>query len=173
MVTGGYRWLKVVMSGLVSQSTVYILQFAQDMSNVCPRYAQPLPKVWGFKLKKRDKMSQQLPRPRGENGTFCRLGQFVARKMPVGEYGYAGDMAKFAQYMSKICPRYAQTLSKVWGFKLTKWDKMSPGRVLKLGHYVAGGVHNAVGHFVVGTFCLLTLQPQNLTIFIKILINNQ
>ena len=52
VVTGGYRWLKVVMSGLVSQTTVYILQFAQDMSNVCPRYAQPLPKVWGFKLKK-------------------------------------------------------------------------------------------------------------------------
>ena len=33
---------------------------------------------------------------------------------------------------------------------------MSPGRVHKLGHYVAGEVHNAVGHFVVGTKCLLT-----------------
>ena len=45
---------------------------------------------------------------------------------------------------------------KVWGFQLRKWDKMSPGRVHKLGHYVAGEVHNAVGHFVVGTKCLLT-----------------
>ena len=26
----------------------------------------------------------------------------------------------------------------------------------KLGHYVAGEVHNVVGHFVVGTKCLLT-----------------
>ena len=63
---------------------------------------------------------------------------------------------KIAQDISQICPRYAQALPEVWGFKLRKWDKMSPGRVHKLGHYVAGEVHNAVGHFVVGTFCLLT-----------------
>ena len=65
---------------------------------------------------------------------------------------------KIAQDISQICPRYAQALPEVWGFKLRKWDKMSPGRVHKLGHYVAGEVHNAVGHFVVGTFCLLTLN---------------
>ena len=63
---------------------------------------------------------------------------------------------KIVQDTSKICPRYAQALPKVWGFKLRKWDKMSPGRVHQLGHYVDGKVHNAVGHFVVGTFCLLT-----------------
>ena len=63
---------------------------------------------------------------------------------------------KFAQYISKICPIYAQALPKVWGFKFRKWDKMSPGRVHQLGHYVDGKVHNAVGHFVVGTFCFLT-----------------
>ena len=63
---------------------------------------------------------------------------------------------KIAQDISQICPRYAQALPEVWGFKLRKWDKMSPGRVHKLGHYVAGEVHNAVGHFVVGTKCLLT-----------------
>ena len=34
---------------------------------------------------------------------------------------------------------------------------MSPGRVHKLWHYVAGEVHNAVGHFVLRTFCLLTV----------------
>ena len=62
---------------------------------------------------------------------------------------------KIAQDISQICPRYVQALPEVWGFKLRKWDKMSPGRVHKLGHYVAGEVHNAVGHFVVGTFCLL------------------
>ena len=86
------------------------------------------------------------------------MGQFVGQKMPVGQwspYGYAGDIA---QDISKICPRYAQALLKVWVFKLRKWDKMSPGRVHKLGHYVAGEVHNAVGHFVVGTFCLLTVN---------------
>ena len=33
---------------------------------------------------------------------------------------------------------------------------MSLGRVYKLGHYVTGEVHNALGHFVVGTFCHLT-----------------
>ena len=65
---------------------------------------------------------------------------------------------KIAQDISKICPRYVQALPKVWGFKLRKWDKMSPGRVHKLGHYVAGEVHNAVGQFVVGTKCLLTSQ---------------
>ena len=64
---------------------------------------------------------------------------------------------KIAQDISQICPRYAQALPEVWGFKLRKWDKMSPGRVHKLGHYVAGEVHNAVGHFVVGTKCLLTV----------------
>ena len=63
---------------------------------------------------------------------------------------------KIAQDISQICPRYVQALPEVWGFKLRKWDKMSPGRVHKLGHYVAGEVHNAVGHFVVGTKCLLT-----------------
>ena len=62
----------------------------------------------------------------------------------------------YGQKLPKICPRYAQALPEVWGFKLRKWDKMSPGRVHKLGHYVAGEVHNAVGHFVVGTKCLLT-----------------
>ena len=54
-------------------------------------------------------------------------------------------------------------LPTLWGLKLRKWDKMSPGRVHKLGHYVAGEVHNAVGHFVVGTKCLLTgigIQPE-------------
>ena len=65
-------------------------------------------------------------------------------------------LPKIAQDISQICPRYAQALPEVWGFKLRKWDKMSPGRVHKLGHYVAGEVHNAVGHFVVGTKCLLT-----------------
>ena len=64
---------------------------------------------------------------------------------------------KIAQDISQICPRYAPALPEVWGFKLRKWDKMSPGRVHKLGHYVAGEVHNAVGHFFVGTICLLTL----------------
>ena len=63
---------------------------------------------------------------------------------------------KIAQDISKICLRYAQALPKVWGFILRKWDKMSPGRVHQLGHYVVGEVHIAVGHFVVGTFCLLT-----------------
>ena len=61
---------------------------------------------------------------------------------------------KIVQDISKIYLRYAQVLPKIWGFILRKWDKMSPGRVHQLGHYVAG--YNAVGHFVVGTFCLLT-----------------
>ena len=64
---------------------------------------------------------------------------------------------KIAQDISQICPRYVQALPEVWGFKLRKWDKMSPGRVHKLGHYVAREVHNAVRHFVVGTKCLLTV----------------
>ena len=67
----------------------------------------------------------------------------------------------YGQKLPKIYPRYArdatQALPEVWGIKLRKWDKMSPGRVHKLGHYVAGEVHNAVGHFVVGTKCLLTV----------------
>ena len=63
---------------------------------------------------------------------------------------------KIAQDISKICPRYVQALPEVWGFKLRKWDKMLPGRVHKLGHYVAGEVHNALGHFVFGTFSHLT-----------------
>ena len=62
---------------------------------------------------------------------------------------------KIAQDISKKCPRYAQALPKVWGFQSRKWGTMSPGRVHQLGHYVAGEVHNAVGHFVVGTKCLL------------------
>ena len=56
----------------------------------------------------------------------------------------------------EICPKFAQVLSKVWGFKLTKWGKMSPGSVHPLGNYVAGDVRDAVGHFVAGTKCLLT-----------------
>ena len=64
---------------------------------------------------------------------------------------------KIAQDISKICLRYAQALPKVWGFILRKWDKMSPGRVHQLGQYVSGEVHNAVGQFVLGTKCLLTL----------------
>ena len=89
------------------------------------------------------------------------MGQFVARKCKLNN-GFLicmpGIWPKIAQDISQtqICPRYAQALPEVWGFKLRKWDKMSPGRVHKLGHYVAGEVHNAVGHFVVGTFCLLT-----------------
>ena len=64
---------------------------------------------------------------------------------------------KIAQDISKICLRYAQALPKVWGFILRKWDKMSPGRVHQLGQYVSGEVHNAVGQFVLGTKCLLTV----------------
>ena len=64
---------------------------------------------------------------------------------------------KIAQDISKICLRYAQALPKVWGFILRKWDKMSPGRVHQLGQYVSGEVHNAVGQFVLGTKCLLTI----------------
>ena len=65
---------------------------------------------------------------------------------------------KIAQDISKICLRYAQALPKVWGFILRKWDKMSPGRVHQLGQYVSGEVHNAVGQFVLGTKCLLTVR---------------
>ena len=68
---------------------------------------------------------------------------------------------KIAQDNFKICPRYAQALPKVWGFKFRKWDKMSLGRVHKLGHYVVGEVHNAVGHFVVETKCILTKQTSH------------
>ena len=72
----------------------------------------------------------------------------------------------YGQKLPKIYPRYArdatQALPEVWGFKLRKWDKMSPGRVHKLGHYIAGEVHNGVGHFVVKTFCLLTLLSEYL-----------
>ena len=67
-------------------------------------------------------------------------------------------MAKIAQDISQICPEHSQALPKVWEFKLRKWDKMSPGRMHKLGHYVPGEVHNAVGHFFVGTKCLLTAK---------------
>ena len=35
---------------------------------------------------------------------------------------------------------------------------MSPGRVHQLGQYVSGEVHNAVGQFVLGTKCLLTIS---------------
>ena len=63
---------------------------------------------------------------------------------------------KIAQDISRISSRYTQALPKVWGFKLREWDKMSLGRVHKLGHYVAGEVQDAVRHFVVGTFCLLS-----------------
>ena len=72
------------------------------------------------------------------------------------DYCLTRPNTKIAKDISQICPRYVQALPEVWGFKLRKWDKMSLGRVHKLGHYVAGEVHNAVGHFVVGTFCLLT-----------------
>ena len=77
---------------------------------------------------------------------------------------------KIAQDIFQLCPRYAQALPEVWGFKLRKWDKMSPGRVHKLGHYVAGEVHNAVGHFVVGTKCLLTLGFTSGSIVLRLLI---
>ena len=69
---------------------------------------------------------------------------------------------KIAQDISKICLRYAQALPKVWGFILRKWDKMSPGRVHQLGQYVSGEVHNAVGQFVLGTKCLLTIYGRPL-----------
>ena len=131
------------------------------MSNTCSLNAQPLPKVLAFKLTKWDNR-QNVPTTFlcisasvgtfchwGESGTFCRLKN--ARQW--FSYGYAPDI-------SKICPRYAQALPKAWGFKLRGWDKMSPGKVHKLGHYVTGEVHNAVGHFVVGTFCLLTVWPK-------------
>ena len=39
---------------------------------------------------------------------------------------------------------------------------MSPGRVHQLGQYVSGEVHNAVGQFVLGTKCLLTVLFQPL-----------
>ena len=87
------------------------------------------------------------------------MGQFVAQKCKLnnGFLIYMPEIwPKIAQDISQICTRYAQALPEVWGFKLRKWDKMSPGRVHKLGHYVAGEVRDAVGHFVVGTFCLLT-----------------
>ena len=59
---------------------------------------------------------------------------------------------KIAQNISKICPRYAQALPKVWGFKFTKWDKMSPGKVHQLGHYVAWKVRDEVRHLSLGRF---------------------
>ena len=41
---------------------------------------------------------------------------------------------------------------------------MSPGRVHQLGQYVSGEVHNAVGQFVLGTKCLLTVPYSDLCI---------
>ena len=59
---------------------------------------------------------------------------------------------KIAQDISKICASFAQGM----GIQIEKVGQNVAGRLPKLGHYVAGEVHNAMGHFVVGTFCLLT-----------------
>ena len=67
--------------------------------------------------------------------------------MPVGQrfsYGYAGDMAK-------NCPRYVKDMPDM------RIAQALPGRVHQLEHYVTVEVRDAVGHHVVGTFCLLTL----------------
>ena len=145
------------------------------MSNIYSLNAQPLPRVLAFKLTKWDNR-QNIPTTFHNfpvhkciswdilslgrkwdilsDGTICHLKKCHLYN---GFLIYLPKIwPKTAQDISKIWPRYAQALPKVWGFKLRKWDKMSPGRVHKLGHYVAGEVHNAVGHFVVGTFCLLT-----------------
>ena len=67
----------------------------------------------------------------------------------------------YARDMAKNCPRYIPDMPEIRasfargvGIQIEKVGQ--PGRVHKLGHYVAGEVHNAVGHFVVGTKCLLT-----------------
>ena len=120
---------------------------------------QALPKVWRFKLKKWDKMSQQLPCRRGESGTFCRLGQFFARKMPVGEYGYAWDMAK-------ICPIYVQDVPEI----CTSFAQGMGIQIDKVGQNIAregalvGTLCRRGGARCGGTFCLLTwLIPQQMT----------
>ena len=98
-----------------------------------------------------------------------QLGHFFARDKMGHFVGWDNLSAKKCQWdngllmdmpeiLPKIYPKYARDTRKlslkVWVFKLRKWDKMSPGRVHQLGHYVAGEVRDAVGHFVVGTFCL-------------------
>ena len=65
--------------------------------------------------------------------------------------------SRFAQDLPMMCPRYAQDMPKVWGFEVTKWDRMSPGSMHPLGQYVAREVRDAVGQFVAGKKCLLTL----------------
>ena len=145
------------------------------MSNTCSLNAQTLPKVLGIKLTKWDNRKNvpttfhnfpvhmciilDILSPGGKVGHFVRWDNLLPEKCKLnnGFLIYMPEIwRKIAQVISQICPRYAQALPELWGFKLRKWDKMSPGRVHKLGHYVAGEVHNAVGHFVVGTFCLLT-----------------
>ena len=140
-------------------------QIAQDISHICPRHSQALPKVWGFKLRKWDKMSPGRMHKLGHFVAGEKVGHFVRWdnlspekcKLNNGFLIYMPEIwPKIAQDISQICPRYAQALPKVWGFILRKWDKMSPGRVHQLGQYVSGEVHNAVGQFVLGTKCLLT-----------------
>ena len=54
-------------------------KIAQDISKICLRYAQALPKVWGFILRKWDKMSP---------GRVHQLGQYVSGEVhnAVGQF---------------------------------------------------------------------------------------
>ena len=54
-------------------------KIAQDISKICLRYAQALPKVWGFILRKWDKMSL---------GRVYQLGQYVSGEVhnAVGQF---------------------------------------------------------------------------------------
>ena len=149
----------------------------KSLSKVAQKSPKSLSKVAQKSLKSRSKVSQKLLKITGDKMsqqlsitfmciTSLKLGHFVAGEK-VGHFvrwdnllpekcklnnGFLIHMPeiwpKIAQDISQICPRYAQALPEVWGFKLRKWDKMSPGRVHKLGHYVAGEVH-----ICSGTFC--------------------
>ena len=135
------------------------------MRNLCPRYWPSNWQSWTT-----DKMSQQFSSnfpmhhciiwdilSPGRKWDILSDGTICLPKNASWTMVFLHICRRYAQKLPKICLRYAQALPKVWGFILRKWDKMSPGRVHQLGQYVSGEVHNAVGQFVLGTKCLLTL----------------
>ena len=54
-------------------------------------------------------------------------------------------------------PEIRASFGRGVGIQIEKVGQNVARGVHQLGHYVAAEVHNAVGHFVVGTKCLLTV----------------
>ena len=141
------------------------------MRNLCPRYWPSNWQSWTT-----DKMSQQFSSnfpmhhciiwdilSPGRKWDILSDGTICLPKNASWTMVFLHICRRYAQKLPKIYPRYAWDTRKLcprygdWGFIMRKWDKMSLGRVHQLGQYVSGEVHNAVGQFVLGTKCLLTL----------------